>query len=111
MILRLVACGYALFALLAPGRLPTLCPYRQLTRRRCPFCGMTGAVGAALRGDVRRAARLHPLGLPVAVGLCVAAAGVLAGQCTRVLNPHTPDPRAAPARTSTIAVSMPWNGQ
>lgn len=75
MTVRALACGYAVFALVAPGRLPTACPFRRLTGRRCPFCGLTGAVGAALRGQVRRSLELHPLGLPVAVGLCVAAVG------------------------------------
>lgn len=71
---RLLAVAYAAFALLAPGRgLPSVCPYRLLTGHRCPFCGLTAAVGAALRGHVRRSAGLHPLGLPVAV-LCAAAA-------------------------------------
>jgi hypothetical protein len=71
---RLAALGCAVFALVAPGRVPTVCPYRRLTGRRCPFCGLTGATGAALVGDLRRARRLHPLGLPVAVGLCIAVA-------------------------------------
>jgi hypothetical protein len=73
--IRVLACGYAVFALVAPGRMPVLCPYRRITGRRCPACGLTGAVGSALRGDPRRATAQHPLGVPVSLALCAAAVG------------------------------------
>ena len=58
----------ALGALLPPDRLetaPVLCPVRRLTGRRCPGCGLTRSVARALHGDLRGAARHHPLGLPL----------------------------------------------
>jgi hypothetical protein len=71
--------GVLLLALgaLAPGRLalsddgPATCPWLMLTHFRCPLCGMTRATFHLLRGDLRGALHLHPLGplvLAVAVG-------------------------------------------
>lgn len=75
---RLLLCGYGLFALVG-ARLPSpRCPYRRLTGRRCPACGLTGSVAAALRGRIRHAAAIHPL------GPAVAAAAVTAGIATVV---------------------------
>ncbi len=53
---------YALFAALVPvERGPTICPFRIVTGRRCPLCGLTRASRALTRGDIRGMLRLHPL--------------------------------------------------
>ncbi len=63
---------YGLWALVAArADLPTACPFRLVTGRRCPFCGLTRATGHALAGRLRESRRRHPLG--VLVGLAVAA--------------------------------------
>ncbi len=74
---RRLLCCYGVFALLAP-RLPApTCPFRRLTGRRCPACGLTAAVSAALRGRIRRAAALHRLG-PVTAAVVLVAGGTTA---------------------------------
>jgi hypothetical protein len=40
--------------------LPPLCPFRFLTGIPCPGCGMTGAIFAIIRGDIRAAATYNP---------------------------------------------------
>jgi hypothetical protein len=52
------------------GAGPTVCPFRRLTGRPCPACGMTRSWNAASRFQLRRAFRFHPLGPPT---LAVAA--------------------------------------
>ncbi len=51
------------------GREPgvTLCPFKLLTGRPCPGCGMGHAVVAAMRGDWAASFDYHPLGLPLLV--------------------------------------------
>jgi hypothetical protein len=51
------------------GREPsgTLCPFKLLTGRPCPGCGMGHAVVAAMRGDFAASFTYHPLGLPLLV--------------------------------------------
>lgn len=44
-----------------------LCPFRLLTGRPCPGCGMGHAVVAAMRGDFAASFTYHPLGLPLLV--------------------------------------------
>jgi uncharacterized protein DUF2752 len=62
LLLRALMGGYALFAAAAPlTRVPSLCPFRQLTGLRCPLCGLTRATRALTRGEVRDALALHPL--------------------------------------------------
>lgn len=41
-----------------------LCPFRLLTGRPCPGCGMGRAVTAAMRGDLAASWSSHPLGIP-----------------------------------------------
>lgn len=72
---RRLLCWYGVFAfLLAPLRSVGLCPFRRLTGRRCPGCGLTSAVSAALRGRILQAGALHPLGLPTAAAVLVSGA-------------------------------------
>lgn len=40
-----------------------VCPYRELSGKPCPLCGMTRAAGAVLRGDFHRAVSLNPLSI------------------------------------------------
>lgn len=54
--------SYALFAVVVPvGRVPTVCPFRLLTRHRCPLCGLTRATHALARGHPRIALTMNPL--------------------------------------------------
>jgi hypothetical protein len=56
--------------------LPTLCPIRRLTGRRCPACGITRGVVYALRLDfanAMRANRLTPLALLLLLARSAAA--------------------------------------
>lgn len=50
---------------------PTLCPFRLLTGRRCPLCGLTRSVGRAARGDLHGALAHHPAGPAVVVATVV----------------------------------------
>ena len=76
---RRLLCWYGAFAMLAPG-LPTLpCPFRRLTGRPCPACGLTTAVSAALRGRVGHAATLHRLG-PVTAAAVLGAGAMTIGR-------------------------------
>ncbi len=75
---RRLLCWYGVFALLAP-RLPApSCPFRRLIGRRCPACGLTAAVSAALHGRTRRASALHRLGPVTAAAVLVAGVMTLA---------------------------------
>jgi hypothetical protein len=66
--------GYALAALaLRRGSGPVLCPFRLVTGRPCVACGMTRAVGHALRGDLRQSRREHALGPLVAGAVLIIA--------------------------------------
>lgn len=44
-----------------PDRSTTTCPFRLITRLRCPLCGMTRATFHLLHGDLRGALAVHPL--------------------------------------------------
>jgi Protein of unknown function (DUF2752) len=41
---------------------PVLCPFRRITGRRCPLCGLSTALSSAAAGDRAGARRAHPLG-------------------------------------------------
>jgi len=76
---RRLLCWYGAFAMLAPG-LPALpCPFRRLTRRPCPACGLTTAASAALRGRVGHAATVHRLG-PVTAAAVLGAGALTIGR-------------------------------
>ena len=80
---RRLLCWYGAFALLAP-RLPApACPFRRLMGRRCPACGLTNAVSAALHGRFRHAATLHRLGPATAAAVVVATVAEAVGQLAR----------------------------
>jgi len=61
--------AYAALAAQAAWGLPpagvTNCPFKLLTGRDCPGCGMGHALVYAMRGDWRASLHAHPLGLPV----------------------------------------------
>ena len=95
---RRLLCWYGAYALLAP-RLPApTCPLRRITGRRCPACGLTTAVSAALHGRVRHAATLHRLGPVTAAAVLAAGVTTVAGAVRRAgpgpAGPH-PGPVAA----------------
>ena len=80
---RRLLCWYGAYALLAP-RLPApTCPLRRLTGRRCPACGLTTAVSAALHGRIRHAAALHRLGPVTAAAVLVAGVAEAVGRVAR----------------------------
>lgn len=59
---------------------PTLCPVRLCTGHACPGCGVTRAVGAAVRGDLGLSFRFHPLALLIAIQLLAAWAFMAFGR-------------------------------
>jgi hypothetical protein len=77
---RSLALLAVLAARLAPRRLvhagPTVCPFRLVTGRPCPACGITRSWSAATRLDVRDSLAWHPLGIPTVVGALALAAGL-----------------------------------
>ncbi|HEX5614778.1 MAG TPA: DUF2752 domain-containing protein [Acidimicrobiia bacterium] len=52
---------------LSPIHPPLVCPLRATTGIPCPFCGMTRAVTAAVRGDVAASLRYNPGGIVLVV--------------------------------------------
>ncbi len=108
MTLALLAAGLAGLALVgavAPERLawsedgPITCPFRLLTGRRCPLCGMTRATLRLARHDVAGALHLHPLApLVLALVFGVTMAWLACAAAGR------PVPRALRARPWWIAV-------
>jgi hypothetical protein len=77
---RSLALAAVLAARLVPRRLvhagPTACPFRLVTGRPCPACGITRSWSAATRLDVRDSLAWHPLGIPTVVGALAVAAGL-----------------------------------
>ncbi|GAA4812819.1 hypothetical protein GCM10023200_58250 [Actinomycetospora chlora] len=70
-----VAAAYVGVAAVAGGRRgPTVCPYRLLTRRSCPACGLTRSIGRASRLDLAGARAHHPAGAALLVAVPVMAA-------------------------------------
>jgi hypothetical protein len=92
---RRLLCWYGAYALLAP-RLPApTCPLRRITGRRCPACGLTTAVSAALHGRVRHAATLHRLGPVTAAAVLAAGVTTVAG-AVRPAGPGPAGPHPGP---------------
>lgn len=56
---------------LGPLHVDSTCPFRRLTGRRCPGCGMTRATALALRGHPLRATRTHPGAIPLLISLSI----------------------------------------
>lgn len=87
---RALAVLAVLAARLVPRRIvhagPTVCPFRLVTGRPCPTCGMTRSWSAATRLDVRESLAWHPLGIPTVLGALLVASG---------LSMSTVDDRAA----------------
>jgi len=68
-----------LAARLAPRSLlatdAVLCPFRLVTGRPCPACGLTRSWSAATHLDIRESAAWHPLGIPMLVGALAISSG------------------------------------
>jgi hypothetical protein len=72
---------------------PTLCPVALLTGTPCPGCGMTRAIVALARGDLRASWTAHPLaGLVVAEAAVAVWSGVSRrlGRGARLSTRHLP---------------------
>ena len=73
-------------------------PLASANVERCPACGLTTAVSAALHGRVRHAATLHRLGPVTAAAVLAAGVTTVAGAVRRAgpgpAGPH-PGPVAA----------------
>ena len=85
-LLQLAGCGGIVLAVYV---LDILCPVRYVTGVPCPFCGMTRAWLAALRGDVAAALRFHPLfllGPPLLLAAVWGGAGPQGARARRVWN-------------------------
>ena len=55
-----------------------VCPFRLVTGRPCPACGLTRSWSAATRLEVRESAAWHPLGIPALLGALAVSSGVVA---------------------------------
>lgn len=83
---------YAIAAALLESRQPpSICPWRLLTGHRCPFCGMTTAIGKLSRGRLKDAQRAHPLG----IFLFAAAGGWIARELIAATKSDAPKHDAA----------------
>jgi hypothetical protein len=73
--LLLVAAGATAFVAWAPGVAEALfergstCAFRAATGLLCPFCGLTHATVALLRGNLAEAAREHPFAVAYVLGV------------------------------------------
>ena len=55
-------------------RLPSVCLYRMATGHLCVFCGMTHALGLAVRGKWSEAQAANPIWLPLFIAVLFVAA-------------------------------------
>ena len=55
-----------------------VCPFRLVTGRPCPACGLTRSWSAATRLEVRESAAWHPLGIPLLLGALAVSSGIFA---------------------------------
>ncbi len=55
-----------------------VCPFRLVTGRPCPACGLTRSWSAATRLEVRESAAWHPLGIPLLLGALAVSSGIVA---------------------------------
>jgi hypothetical protein len=53
-----------------------ICPFRLVTGRPCPACGLTRSWSAATHLDVRESAAWHPLGIPTLVAALAMSSGL-----------------------------------
>jgi hypothetical protein len=74
--------AYSLFALATGGRrLPTVCPFRLVTRHRCPLCGLTRSVHHLMRGQVSLSFEQHPAGPVLYLGSAAFLAWAWRSRC------------------------------
>jgi di/tricarboxylate transporter len=66
-------------ALLSPESIPAFidCPFRLLTQKLCPLCGMTHAFVAMIHGEFLAAFNHNPLGLVLFIGVVLGAVSPL----------------------------------
>jgi hypothetical protein len=62
---RLLLAGAAALPAAPLRDAPVLCPFRRVTGRPCPACGLTRSWQAAAHGRARESVAHHPLGLAV----------------------------------------------
>ena len=67
LVIGVAALVAAALALPYLDRLPSICIYRAATGHLCVFCGMTHALGNAVRGDWMAAQNANPMWLPIFV--------------------------------------------
>lgn len=91
---RLARVRFGPLATLAEHHLPTLCPFRLLTGRACPTCGLGRSLLACWSGDLALGLRHHPAGPAV----LVAAAALALAYAVR--------PRAAMVAVRRVAVAL-----
>lgn len=88
---RLIAIGVlgGVLTLIGPHRLenrPSVCIIRAITGRPCPACGMTRAMSALLRGQVKTAAHYNLLVFPAGA----ITAFLFLKDLSKVINPSKP---------------------
>lgn len=80
-LVRMLLVGSAIGASLMPLRLlhraPGVCLFRRVFGLPCPTCGLTRSTVAAGHLRVRESVAYHPLGIPVLIGMWLAATGLL----------------------------------
>jgi hypothetical protein len=84
---------------------PVVCPVRRATGRPCPGCGASRALVRLLHGDVRGAARQHPVS-PVLGLLLLAWAAGGARTAGTPLDPRRW--RLSPAVVAALALWLAW---
>lgn len=117
--------SYSMFALATGGRrLPTACPYRLMTVRRCPLCGLTRSIHCLLRGQISSSFEQHRAGpMLYALSACFLAwawysrcpetpSGLIATKPDMVAPPASPRSIyfIAEMRQAAVPVGRPQSG-
>jgi hypothetical protein len=97
--LAIGACDGAAARALADGG--PACPFRALTGVPCPFCGMTHAVLALGRGDLRGALAANPAAPLVLVIVLAVAIAIASGRGAAIL-------RGGRGRALVVILAIAW---